>query len=338
MHVLKNSARRSLLRAGVAAATFAVAAPLCLAAAQPAQAAGAYPERPVRLIVPFSAGGPTDTLTRMIAERLTQELGQSFIVENKPGAGASIGAELVARAPNDGYTLLLSTIHHSVNATLQSNLSYSIKDDFTPISSLITLPIVLVVRNDLPVKDVQELIALARSKPGELTFASSGNGGGTHLGGELFRRHAKVDIRHIPFNGSAPAMTALLGGHVDMMFADGITAQPHIAGGRLRLLAVGGSQRSALFPEAPTMAQAGVPDYEITTWFGLSAPKGTPAGVVQRLNETLTRILQDPAMQQRLLAQTAEAFPSTPQDYATYFSSEVAKWADVIREAGIQAN
>lgn len=337
MKTMQSPTRRCVLAAGLAGALGMIAAPFSRAA-DGAVGAGQYPTRPVRFVVPFAAGGPTDTLTRIIAARLSDELGQPFVVENKPGGSGAIGAELVANAAADGYTLLLSTIHHAVNASLQSKLPYNMEGDFTPVSSLITLPIVLVTRPDLPVQSVEQLIQLAQAEPGKLTFASSGNGGGTHLGGELFRSLANVDIRHIPYAGSAPAMVALLGGHVDMMFADGITAQPHIAAARLRLLAVGASKRSALFPDTPTMQEAGVPGYEITTWFGLSAPAGTPPFIVQRLNQTLASVLGDPAMRARLLAQTAEAFPSTPQAYAQYYAREEKKWADVVKRAGIQAN
>ena len=322
-----SGARRRALQAGAALlAPFAGAA----FANEP------FPQRPLRLIVPFPPGGPVDLTGRTIAQRLTERLGQPVVVENKAGAGGIVGAEAAARAPADGYTLFMCAIHHSVLPALRPKLPYDILKDFVPVSFGASFPIILVVHPSVAAKSVPELIALAKANKGKLAYSSAGNGGGTHLAGELFASLAGVELNHIPYKGSAPAMADLIGGQVQMMFSDGPTALPQIQAGKVRALAVGSPKRSALVPDLPTIAESGLPGYEAYSWAGVVAPAGTPAPIVARLNTEIAAILNQADVKQRLLQSGAEAMGTTAEQFGTILKNEIAKWSKVVRQANIQ--
>jgi tripartite-type tricarboxylate transporter receptor subunit TctC len=323
----ETSGRRHFL--GASAGLFA-------GAATPALADPAFPSRPLRVVVPFAPGGPIDQTARIVVQRLAELLGQPVVVDNRTGANGVVAAEAVLRAPADGHTLLFSVIHHSVLPSLQQQLSYDIEADFLPVTLVAYYPIILVVNPALPIGSVPELIARAKADPGGLTFGHSGYGGGTHLAGELFAMEARVQLRQVPYKGSAPAMADLLGGHVDLMFSDAPTALPYVQSGRLRALGISTPQRSALLPDLPTIAEAGVPGYGAYSWGGISVRAGTPPGIVARLNAELVRLLREPAVRERLLQIGADPQPGTPAEYAAMMRGEIAKWAAVVRQAGIR--
>jgi tripartite-type tricarboxylate transporter receptor subunit TctC len=304
--------------------------------AVPAFADPAFPSRPLRVVVPFAPGGPIDQTARIVVQRLAEVLGQPVVVDNRTGANGVVAAEAVARAPADGHTLLFSVIHHSVLPSLQQQLSYDIEADFLPVTLVAYYPIILVVGPALSIVSVPELIARAKADPGGLTFGHSGYGGGTHLAGELFAMEAGVRLRQVPYKGSAPAMADLLGGHVDLMFSDAPTALPYVQSGRLRALGISTPRRSELLPDLPTIAEAGVPGFGAYSWGGISVRAGTPPEIVARLNAELVRLLREPAVRERLLRIGAEPQPGTPAEYAAMMRGEVAKWAAVVRQAGIR--
>lgn len=305
-------------------------------AALPAFAQSAYPTRPVKFTVPFPAGGPVDVTARAMAQKLGELWGQSGIVDNRAGAGGIVGAEIAAKQPADGYNLFVCAIHHSVLPALKPGLTYDIEKDFVPVSFGAMFPVILVAHPSLPVKNVAELVALAKKEPGKIAFSSSGNGGGTHLAGELFNMQAGVQLQHIPYKGSAPAMTDLLGGQVQLMFADAPTALPQIRAGKVRALGVASAQRSALLPELPTIAESGVPGYEAYSWAGLLAPKGTPPDIVAKISADLQKVMTQPDVKQRLYDAGAEAMPTTPEKFAQMLRSEIAKWGKVVKTANIK--
>lgn len=313
---------------------------LLAGAAVPAHADPAFPSRPLRLVVPFAPGGPIDQTARIVVQRLAELLGQPVIVDNRSGANGVVAAEAVLRAPADGYTLLFTVIHHSVLPSLQQALSYDIAADFAPVTLVAYYPIILVVNPALPIGSVAQLVARAKADPGGLTFGHSGYGGGTHLAGELFAMEARVQLRQVPYKGSAPAMADLLGGHVDVMFSDAPTALPYVQSGRLRALGISTPQRSALLPDLPTIAEAGadlgLAGYGAYSWGGISVRTGTPPEIVARLNAELVRLLQEPAIRQRLLQIGAEPHPGTPAEFAAMLRGEIAKWAAVVRRADIR--
>lgn len=325
--------RRTALQAAALAAVPAAWLPTA-AQAQPA----AFPARPVKLIVPFPAGGPVDATARVLAQRLAEAWGQQVLVDNRAGAGGMVGADAAAKSSGDGHTLLMSSIHHSVLPALKPNLPYNVERDLLPVSFAATFPIVLVVQSTTPVKNVAELIAWAKKEPGKLNFSSSGNGGGTHLAGELFNARAGVKILHVPYKGSAAAMTDLLAGQVQMMFSDMPSALPHIKSGRLRALGVGNPQRSAMLPEVPTIAEAGLAGYEAYSWTAVMAPAGTPPAIVAKVSADVGRALSAPEVKQRLLDLGAEAGPNTPEQFGAMLKAEIAKWAQVVKAANIQAD
>lgn len=326
--MLEDSPRRRLLIAGAAA----------LAAPHLARADDAFPSRPVKLIVPFPPGGPVDLTGRAIAQRVSEQWGQQMIVDNRAGAGGIVGAEVAARSKPDGYTVFMCSIHHSVLPAMKPNLSYDITKDFVPVTFGAMFPIILVVHPSLPVKNVGELIALAKASPGKLAYASAGNGGGTHLAGELFKSLTGVDITHVPYKGSAPAMSDLLGGQVQMMFADAPTAMGQIPSGRVRAIAVGSPQRSALVPDLPTFVASGVKGYEAYSWAAVVAPAGTPQPIVARLNKEIVAALSQPDVKERLLKAGAEAMPTTPAKFGAMLRDEMAKWSKLVKAANIQAD
>jgi tripartite-type tricarboxylate transporter receptor subunit TctC len=300
--------------------------------------ADTYPAKPVKVIVPYATGGSTDTTARLIAHALSEKLGQQFIVENRPGAGGSVGNDYVAKAAPDGYTLLFSAAGPlTVTPHTYAKLPYDPIKSFEPIKLIASAPLVLEVRPSLPVKSVADLIRLAKAQPGKLTYASFGTGSAAHLAGELFKSVAGVDIVHVPYKGSAPALTDLLGGQVDMMFDVVVSSLPHIDAGKLRPLAVTSDARLELLPKVPTVAEAGVKDVDASTWFGLLAPAGTDKQVVQRLSAALDEILRQPDVRKTLASQGAVTRGGTPEDFRKFFLSEYTRWGKVVQAAGIKA-
>ncbi|MDF3839391.1 tripartite tricarboxylate transporter substrate binding protein [Cupriavidus basilensis] len=301
-----------------------------------AGALAAYPDKPVRLVVPFPPGGATDLLAREVGHALAVRLGQPVVIENRPGAGGNIAAVAVARAPADGYALLFGTFGPlAVNKSLYGKPGYDPLKDFAPVASVAYLPNVLVVHPSVPARNIAELLALARREPGKLSYGSFGNGSSSHLAGELFTHLADVRIEHVPYKGSAAAMTDLIGGRLTMMFDSISTALPNVRDGRVRALAVTTAKPSEQLPGVPTLASAGVPGYELTAWFGVVAPANTPAAVVDRLNAEIVAALAQPELAARLAGQGAVPFPSTPAQFGAYMRTQYQKWDGLIKSAHI---
>ena len=310
----------------VIAAGFAVAAP-----------AQNYPTKPVRFVVPFVPGGPTDIQGRMLGEKLAQQLGQQVIVDNRGGAGGNIGMELVARAPADGYTIVIATVGTwAVNPHLYK-LSFDVIRDFAPIIQVSSSPGVLVVHPSVPVKNVKELIALAKAKPGQLNYGSSGVGGFGHISGELFTLMTKTKMTHIPYKSSAPSLTDLISGQIQVLFNNAISTVPHVKSGRVRALATTGATRSPALPDLPTVAEAGVPGYENSSWSAIGAPAGTPKPIIERLNKTFADILKMPDIQQKHADVGAQIIGGTPEQFHAYLKAEIAKFGKLVKAAGIKA-
>ncbi|MEO7728898.1 MAG: tripartite tricarboxylate transporter substrate binding protein [Burkholderiales bacterium] len=297
-----------------------------------------YPARPVRLIIPFSPGGATDVPGRILAQKLSEFLGQQVIVDNRPGAGSTIGTDLVAKAPADGYTLLLTATPFVIGAGLYKNLPYDPLRDFAPVMQVGSAPNVLVVHPSLPARSVKDLIALARAQPDKIDFASSGNGSAQHLFGVLFTSLATICLTHIPYKGSAPATTDLISGQVSVGFPGIAIALPHTAAGRLRPLGVTSAQRSPQMPSVPTIAEAGVPGYAATLWLGIAAPEGTPKAIIERLHANITKVLQAPDLHNAFSAAGTDVVASNPEAFGALIKSELAKWVKVVRESGAQVN
>jgi len=296
-----------------------------------------YPVRPVRLIVPTTPGGSVDTLARTIAPRLSERFGHQVVVDNRSGAGGTIAAEFTARSVPDGYTLMIGTIASlATNVSLQQKLSYDPLRDFAPVTLVATQNLVLTVHPSVPAKNVRELVKLAKARPGQLAFASAGNGTGSHLSGELFKQLAGVDVLHIPYKGVAPALVDVISGQVSMSFPSILTSLPQVQSGRLRALAVSGAQRSGAMPDLPTMMEAGVKDYESATWYGIVAPVATPPEIVNKLNAEIAAILKQPDTRERIARDGADPVGNTPQQFGAFMKSEIEKWRKVIRAAGIQ--
>lgn len=297
--------------------------------------ADAYPAKTIRIIAPFPPGGPADILSRIIAGKLSQSWSQQVIVENRPGAGGNIGAEAVAKSEPDGYTLLLGFVGtHAINPSLYGKMPYDNVKDFEPVAQVATVTIVLVVNPSVAASSVKELIALARAKPGQLTFGSPGNGTPQHLAGELFNTMAGVDMLHVPYKGAVPALTDLLGGRLSMIFSSMPPALPHVRSGKLRALGVTSLERTPAAPELPTVAESGVPGYVVNNWYGILAPRGTPKEVVAKLNAEIVKIMKMPDVKESLSAQGAESFTGTPDQFATYIKDETAKWAKIVKSSG----
>jgi tripartite-type tricarboxylate transporter receptor subunit TctC len=310
----------------------AMAAPLF-----PASAQEKWPAKAITYVVPFPTGGTTDTLARLIGQRLGAALGTTIVVDNKPGAGGNIGSEFVARAAPDGYTILGGTISsHAINVSLYSKLGYDPVKSFAPITLIGSNPNVLVVPASSPFKSVADVLAAAREKPGSIAFASAGNGTSQHLSGELFKSLAKVDLIHIPYKGSAPAIQDVMSGQVPMMFDTSVVAGPHIQSGKLRALAVTSGKRAPAFPNVPTVAEAGVPGYELVSWQAIFAPAGTPQPIVDRLYTEIAKILKSPEMQERLANLGMEASGMSPAEFAAFQRSEIEKWARVVKAANVK--
>ncbi|AVS96648.1 tripartite tricarboxylate transporter substrate binding protein [Paracidovorax avenae] len=319
----------STFRRGLIAAAAACALLPGLAAAQ------AFPSKPITIIVPFAAGGTTDILARIIAQGMGAELGQSVVVDNRAGAGGNIGGQVAARAPADGYTLFMGTVGtHAINAALYRKMPFDPVKDFAPLTRVANVPNLLVANPAQPFKTVQELIAYAKANPGKINFGSSGSGSSIHLSGELFKSMAKVDMQHVPYKGSASAVTDLLGNQIAIMFDNMPSAIQHVRSGKLRAIAVTTAKRSPELPDVPTIAESGVPGYEATSWFGMFAPAGTPAPVVAQLNATIVKVLSMPDIKKKLTEQGAEAAGETPAQFADFIQKESVKWGKVVRESG----
>lgn len=298
---------------------------------------GAYPEKPVRIVVPYPAGGAADTTARIIGQHLSTRLGQPVIVENKPGASGSIGASAVASSSPDGYTLLLDATGHAVNPGLLK-LPYDTAKDFAPISLLVRVPALLVVPPGSPAKTLQDLVRIARDKPESTSFASAGNGTAQHLAGELFAQGFKLRLMHVPYKGGAPALTDLMGGQVDTMFSASSASGPHVKSGKLRALATTGTERSSSFPDLPTVAESGLPGFSVYEWNGLFARSGTPQPILQKLETEVRQIMEQPDVRKRFAELGAEVVGSNSAELGEFVRTETAKWAKVIREAKIQVD
>lgn len=312
----------------------------CIAvhAAHAAEDASTYPSRTVKIVVGFTPGGATDVTARLVASKLTEALGKPFIVENKPGAGSNIGTEQVVRAKPDGYTLLVATVANATNMTIYKNLGYDTARDLSPIVHVMSSPSVLVVTPSLPVKDLRSLIELAMSEPGRLSFASSGTGGSTHLAGELLKMRAGLDIVHVPYSGAAPAMADVIAGHVSMGFMASLGALAQMQSGQLRPIAVAHSRRLAELPDVPTMAEAGMADFEVSSWNGLAAPAGTPQPIIDKLNAEVNKILALPEVQRHLQVLGAQAVGGSSRQFAEHVQNQIQKWREVIQAARITLN
>jgi tripartite-type tricarboxylate transporter receptor subunit TctC len=301
-------------------------------------AAQTYPSKPIRVIVPSTPGGSVDMLARTIGPRLSERWGQQVVVDNRSGAGGGIAAERTAKAPPHGYTLIMATISSmATNVSLARNLPYDPVRDFAPVTLVASQQIILLANPNFSAKSVQELIALAKAKPGQIGFATAGNGTGGHLAGELLKLLAGIDLLHVPYKGSAPALVDVISGQVPLTLISINTALPQIKSGRVRALAVSGAHRSSVLPEVPTMMEAGVRGYESSTWYGVLAPKATPRAVVMKLNQEIVAILKLPDVKERLLADGAEPVGNTPEEFGAFIKSEIAKWAKVIKAAGLRA-
>jgi len=294
-----------------------------------------YPTKTVRVIAPFPPGAGIDIVARLVAPKLAEALGQQFIVDNRAGAAGHIGAESAAHSAPDGYTLLFSPASIVISATLYKKLNYNLKKDLEPIALAASAPFVLVVHPSLPARNVKDLIALAKAKPGTLLYASTGNGGTPHLSMEILKMQTGASIVHVPYKGTPPAVTDLIAGQVQMMFANTLSVLPQVKNGRLRALGISSAKRSAAAPELPTVAESGIPNFEAITWFGLFGPTGTPQPIVQRLSTETVRIVQQPDTREKLLAQGAEPIGMQQNEFRAYFKSELAKWAKVVKAVGV---
>ncbi|MCX7140497.1 MAG: tripartite tricarboxylate transporter substrate binding protein [Proteobacteria bacterium] len=310
---------------------FVVAAGCLLAAGAQAQD---YPSKIVRIVVPFPAGGTTDILTRAIAQKLTEEWKQQVIVDNRPGGGANIGAEHAVKSPADGYTLLMASTVHSINVSLYPKLNYDPLKDFTPITLVAETPQVLVVHPSVPASNLKEFIALLKSSPTQFTYSSAGNGSQPHLAAELFKTMTGTNMLHVPYKGGPPAMTDLIAGHVNASFATGPSAVPNVKTGKIKALGVSTTRRVPALPDVPTIAEAGVPGYEASGFFGLVGPPGLSPALVAKINAAVVRIVKDPAMGKYLSEQGAEPLTSTPAEYAALIRDEVTKWTKVVKDSG----
>ena len=315
----------------LAAAGFSVAAQ-----AQPAPGSAPYPTKPIRFVVPFPPGGTTEIQARKLAEMLRQRVGQPVVIDNRPGANGSIGMAIVAKAPADGYTIILANVGNWAVHPHLYKLDYDVVKDFAPIIHVATSPGLVVVHPGVAAKSVQDLVALARQKPGQLNYGSNGAGGFSHLAGELFAAMTKVKLTHVPYKGAAPVLTDLMGGHIQLSFNSVVPLLPHVKSGKLRALAATGATRISLLPDLPTVAEAGVPGYEAATWSAMAAPAGTPRPIIQRLNKELAAILQSPEMTESARAEGSVINGGTPEQFRDFLKTELAKYGRLIKEAGIR--
>ena len=294
-----------------------------------------WPAQPVNFIVPFAPGGPVDTAARIVTEGMSRQWGQTAVIDNRAGAGGILGARLSAKARPDGYHYFFAAIHHAILPSLNSALDYDIEKDFVPVGGVARFPIILIAHPSLKVSSVRQLIALAKAQPGKIAYSSSGTGGGTHLAGALFASMAGVSLQHVPYKGSAPAVQDLVGGQVQLMFADATSALPFMKSGRVVALGVGNPQRSALAPDVPPIAEEGLPGYEAYSWSGLFAPAGTPADIVNTLNQNINAQLKDNAVIEKMHRSGSEPIPMTPDEFGGFLRAEIAKWHKTIADANI---
>ena len=309
-----------------------------VAPAHAAEDAATYPSRPIRIVVPFAAGGPSDIMARALAQKLTQEWGQPVVVDNRTGAAGIIGADAVAKSAPDGYTLLQAQVGDTISVSLYSKLPYNFEKDFAPITLAGLTPFILVAHPSVPAKDLRELIALAKAKPGTLNFGSSGAGTASHLAGELLKSAAQIDFTLVPYKGQAPATADLLGGQVTMMFNNPITSLAHVKAGKLRALAVSTGKRFSQLPEVPTVAESGLPGFDVGFWLGALAPAGTPRPIIDKLNAAMLKALRDPEVVQRLAGLGVEIIGNSPDEFARVIRSDIVKWGKVVTESGAKAD
>ncbi len=300
-------------------------------------AAQGYPNKPVRIVVPTAPGGGVDILSRLVAQKLGETLGQQFVIDNRPGAGANIGTALVAKSPADGYTLLMVPSSISISASLYRKLPYDAVKDLAPIALVAATPYFVVLHPSVPAASVRELVTLAKSRPGELTYASGGSGTASHLAGEMLKKMVGIDLVHVPYKGVGPAVTDVLAGHVSLFFAGLPASGSHIKAGKLKAIAIADAKRSPLMPQLPTIAESGYPGYAVENWLGMLAPAGTPADIISRLNGNIVRMINTAEVSERLAALGFEPVGSTPEQFAAQLKSEIAKWAKVIQETGVRA-
>ncbi|MBI2224013.1 MAG: tripartite tricarboxylate transporter substrate binding protein [Betaproteobacteria bacterium] len=315
--------------------------PLLLAVAAAsgnAFAADAYPAKPMRWVIPYPPGGPVDVVARPVAQKLTEAWGQPIVLDARPGAGTIIGSEMVAKSAPDGYTLLLTSAGHAVVPSIYSKLPFDTAKDFTPLSQFVSGPFILAVHPSVPAKTVRELIAFAKPRAGQILYASAGTGSVNHMSGELFKTMARIDIVHVPYKGGAPATIDLVGGHVAMMFHSIVGVFPYVKTGRLRALAVTTPKRSVLVPDIPNMAEAGLPGFEVETWYGALGPAGLPRDIVDKLSREFDRILKLPEMSERFHSQGVEPTGGAPEHFGARIASDIAKWAKVAKESGARAD
>ncbi|WP_374608120.1 tripartite tricarboxylate transporter substrate binding protein [Diaphorobacter nitroreducens] len=322
---MRNLRKRALLGALAAAAALAL----------PGAWAQTWPSRSVSIIVPFPAGGTTDVLARALGQELSKTLGQPVVVENKPGAGATLGADYVAKSKADGYTLLMGAVHHTIATSVYRKLGYDFEKDFAPITTVALVPNVLVVNPQVPAKTVQELLAQAKAQPGKLTYGSNGTGTGQHLIGAQFEGMGGVQLLHVPYKGSGPLTTDLLGGQISMSFDTVTPVLPHIKAGKLRALAVTTAKRSVALPDVPTLEEAGLPGFDMGTWFGMLAPAGTPKGIVARLNADMVKIIQSPEFRKKMDDIGADPIANTPEQMARQIKDDTARFARLVKEAKV---
>ena len=331
-----NKNRRLLCAACAAAVTVFAALPLA--------AQGSWPSKPVRIVVPFAPGGTTDILARAVAPELSKAFGQQFVVDNRAGAGGNVGADLVAKSPADGYTLLMGTVGtHGINKSIYAKMPFDPQKDFAPITLVAGVPNVMVMNTEkaaqLGINSVPDFIKYAKANPGKFSMASSGNGTSIHLAGELFKSRTGIFMTHIPYRGSGPALLDLIGGNVDVMFDNLPSAMPQIKGGKLKAFAVTSAQRSTAMPELPTVEEAGkLKGFEASSWFGLLAPAGTPPEIVSRIQQEIAKALATPAIKEKMLAQGAIPSGNTPQEFAKLIDSEITKWAQVVKVSGAKVD
>ena len=311
---------------------------LTVAAAPAAAAAEEYPSRPIRIIVPFAAGGAVDSIARVLGQQLSLSTGRPVLVENKPGASANLGADYVAKAAPDGYTVLLAANGLATNVTLFPNMPVNTLRDFAPVAQVGFAPLVLVVSKDSPAKNLKDLISLAKQQPGKLSYASAGNGSSQHLAGEMFKIAAQIDVLHVPYKGGAPALTDLLGGRISYMMQNPLEVLPHIKAQQLHALTVAGNKRLAQLPDVPTASEAGLPGFEASVWWGMVVPVKTPQEIVVKLNAEVQKALASPKVREKLGEMGVIISPSTPEQFGAFLKLEIDKWAKVIKTSGIQAD
>ena len=336
IQILKTNRPLTLANKALAAMALVVTATAGVLSAAPAQAQGTWPDKPLKLVVPYPAGGNADNTARLLATQLGQRLGQQVVVDNRPGGSGTIGAAAVAKAPADGYTLLLDATAFTVNPNLFPKLPFDAAKDFAPISLVLQVPLLMVVPANSPFQSVADVAKAARARPGHLTYASAGNGGAQHLAGELFKQGQKVAITHIPYRGGAPALTDLIGGQVDMMFSATTASGPFVKSGKLRALAISSPRRVEGWESVPTVAESGVPGFQVSEWNGLFAPAGTPRPVLERLEAETRAIVASPEMKKRFAELGVQGVGSSAQEFSAFLKAETTKWAEVIRTSGIR--